>query len=208
MIEKLLEDMSFKLLEKEYVKRARKRDEGGLAAKEYEIYLAALVARILDLCGQKQQEPGGVRKKIESPVDSIPQNIKPVIRRKRRTKAEMQEAKGVKGSLEAPNGPAKGDEVITRGKQVPPWIALRDEVVELCAKQKGTAFIHYFEETFPVNDIHDWLRDLGSKWGVEKIDPLSMKLAEAVGKVASRGEANTEANVRASDKWTVHFRRG
>jgi hypothetical protein len=206
MIEKLVADMSFKLLEKEYVKRAKKRDEGGLAAREYEIYLTALVERILELCGQGQQEPGGIREETPHPVDSVPQGVKPA--RKRRTKAEMQAVKGGAKSLEAPNGPAKGHEVIPRGKQIPPWVAMRDEVLELCKSHKEPAFIHYFDETFPVNDIHDWLRDSGSKWGVEKIDPLSMKLADGMSKVASKGESDTEAEVKASDKWTVYFRRG
>ena len=214
MIEKLLEDMSFKLLEREYVKRAKKRDEGGLGAKEYELYLTALVQRILDLCGEGRQEPGRSGEKAVIVPFSVPQGVSPRRGRPPKPKLETEAKKPGKfgnltaRDLEAPSGQAKGKEVIPRGKQVPPWVAMRDEVVELCAKHKEPAFIAYFDETFPVNDIHDWLRDVGSKWGVEKIDPLSMRLSEGVGDVARKGNADTEAEVKASDKWTVHFRRG
>ena len=49
MIEALLGDMSFKLIEREYVKRAKKRGKDPLADQEYKIYLEALVKRIQEV---------------------------------------------------------------------------------------------------------------------------------------------------------------
>jgi hypothetical protein len=49
MIDALINDMSFKLIEREYVKRVKKRGKDTLAEQEYRLYLEALVKRIQEV---------------------------------------------------------------------------------------------------------------------------------------------------------------
>jgi hypothetical protein len=115
MIDALLSDMSFKLIEREYVKRARKRGKDPLGDQEYRIYLEALVKRIQEVVSvgtgaeAGATDKPGSKREAEAPLrgsDIIPNigNPEAAVNRELIRK-ECEKHKGKNGfSLSLPDG--------------------------------------------------------------------------------------------------------